>query len=90
MASMDKTELSTKMIAILKELIKNSASTDHHPDMCSRTTECDDAHESGEECSYCPTGTCPDCECGVAVTEEIIQRAMGLVKEAEGHADSEG
>lgn len=82
---MENTDKINTLVAILKELIRDSASSEHHPDVCSRTSECDDATESGEECSYCYDSSCPDCECGIAITQEIVQRAMDLVKEMEGN-----
>lgn len=69
--------------AALVEVVKDhdKAQYDHNPAICSRTYECDEAEESGRECSYC-SEPCPPCECGLAETEELVARARALLSEA--------
>jgi hypothetical protein len=54
---------------------------EHFDELCQRTDECDESEAAGEECSYCGTGDpCPPCECGMAESEAIVDRARALLE----------
>jgi hypothetical protein len=70
--------------AAVKAFVADWDATDHehHHKTCSRTSECDDAEAAEDECCYCDTGDpCPPCECGMAESEAIVDRARALLKE---------
>lgn len=70
-----------KMLEILQEILKDNDlySHEHHHEICSRNTECDEALEAEEEC-ICHDD-CPECECGLVKTQAIMDKARKLLKE---------
>jgi len=76
-------DVNQKMLAVLKELVAEAVWLGHDTNICSRTDECDDA-ESPEECSNCTVlEPCAECECGLDQFNQIVDRAVQIIDEAE-------
>ena len=73
--------INQKMLAVLKGLVENCSGVEHDGDICSRTSECDDAVE---DCSYCcdTCDSCPECDCGATQIHKAILRAIQIINEA--------
>ena len=72
-------DTSDKLRGALKALLEQLNGYEHHPEICSRTHECDEPDEDG--CSYCGDSPCPPCECGLDKTQAAIENARRVLAE---------
>jgi hypothetical protein len=64
----------------LRLLVDDTDKLTHNPEVCSRNSECDEAAECAEECSYCGDA-CPECECGAQDTQRLAAAARTVLRE---------
>lgn len=67
----------------LTGLLDNLNGYEHHPDLCSRTAECDELTPD-EFCSQCGDEACPACECGLDKTQQAMESARAALAGEEG------
>lgn len=82
-AQRERAEKTEARVAVLEKalasLVKHLDGLQHSED-CSRTSECDEAADAGEECSYCALPGCPSCECGIGDLQNAESAARLLLE----------
>lgn len=70
-----------ELLEALESLLSKLNGYEHHPDLCSRTAECDEL-EPDEFCSQCGDEVCPACECGLDKTQRAMEAAAAAIAKA--------